>query len=267
MSNVRKIQRYGWIPDHPDSRDLKFNHLKLMIPVGLPPSVDLRSGFSPCYDQGDLGSCTANAAAGAVEFLQIKEKTKTFTPSRLFIYYYERVIEGTVSSDSGATIRDSMKVIASMGAPPESMWPYNTGNFAVTPPDSSIIAAKRDLITQYLSVLQAGDALKTCLVQGYPVNIGFTVYDSFESNQVATTGLVPMPGAAENVLGGHAVVVVGYDDNMTQADGSTKGCYIMRNSWGISWGDKGYFYMPFQYLEDPNLADDFWTVRNLSDTL
>jgi C1A family cysteine protease len=226
--------------------------------AALPPKVDLR-GTCPktVYDQGQLGSCTANAIAGSIEFDFIKQKaTEPFTPSRLFIYYNERALEGTVNQDSGAQIRDGVKSVNKLGAPPEPLWPYsdkNPGPFKKKPPARVYKVAAKHKVTAYQRVARVLAQLKGCLAAGYPFVFGFTVYDSFESEQVAKTGKVDMPGPEENVLGGHAVLAVGYDDSSQR--------FIVRNSWGPNWGMGGYFTMPYAYLLDPNLSDDFWTIR------
>jgi C1A family cysteine protease len=216
----------------------------------------LRSKCPPVYNQGQLGSCTGNGIAGAVEFDQRKQGTKTFVPSRLFIYYNERVMEGTVSTDSGAQVRDGIKSVATLGAPPETDWPYKIAEFAQQPPAKAYTDAKKDLVSTYARVAQNLAQMQGCLAEGYPFVFGFTVYESFESQQVADTGVVPMPAAGETVMGGHCVVAVGYD--------STKRVFILRNSWGTSWGMKGYFTMPFEYLLSSSLASDFWTLRSVT---
>ena len=250
----RKIQRYGWIPDIPDHRDLMF--AAPMLVAGLPVKVDLRSKCPAVYDQGQLGSCTGNAIAGAIQFEEMKQAlpNKT-TPSRLFIYYNERVIEGTVSQDSGAQIRDGMKTVATQGACYETTWPYIIQQFATKPPPACYVEAAKHLVKQYMRLGQNLAQMKGCLASGFPFVFGFTVYDSFESQAVATTGIVPMPGPTESALGGHAVMAVGYND-ATQR-------FIVRNSWGPKWGQKGYFEIPYSYLQDHSLASDFWTVRML----
>jgi C1A family cysteine protease len=222
--------------------------------AALPSKVDLRPECpKTVYDQGQLGSCTANAIAGALEFDRIKEGLPDFTPSRLFIYYNERVMEGTVGTDSGAQIRDGIKSVGSVGAPPETDWPYDIKEFAMKPPQKAFTDAPLDKAVQYQSVAQVQAQMKGCLVSGYPFVYGFTVYESFESTQVAQTGVVPMPASGEKVLGGHAVLAVGYDD------GSQR--FIVRNSWGPGWGMAGYFTVPYAYLTDSHLSDDFWTIR------
>lgn len=247
---------YGWVRDLPDARDFQYAAPLQRFPHGLPKSVDLRPECPPVYNQGQLGSCTGNGIAGAVEFDQRKQGNKEFTPSRLFIYYNERVIEGTVSQDSGAQVRDGIKTVATIGAPPETDWPYNIKEFAVKPPASAYADAKLDLVSSYMRVSQDLTQMQGCLAAGYPFVFGFTVYESFESQQVADTGIVPMPSTGEKVVGGHCVVAVGYDD--------TKRSFIIRNSWGTSWGLKGYCLMPYEYLVSPRLASDFWTLRSVT---
>ena len=247
------IKRYGWIPDLPDQRD----HLyaaPFEVLRALPPSVDLRSQCPPVYDQGQLGSCTANAIGGVIQFDQMKEKlADIFIPSRLFIYYNERVIEGTVDSDSGAQIRDGIKSVASQGVCPEDMWPYNIANFTEKPPANCYEVALQHRAVSYSRLARNLTLMKGCLASGYPFTFGFTVYESFESPEVAQTGVVPMPASGEKVLGGHAVDAVGYDDSPQR--------FIVRNSWGTGWGMNGYFTMPYAYLTQRGLSSDFWAIR------
>jgi len=244
---------YGWVRDLPDARDFAYAAPLLRFRAGLPTSVDLRKKCPPVYDQGQLGSCTANGIAAAVEFDQRKQGSKAFMPSRLFIYYNERVMEGTVSQDSGAQIRDGIKSVATLGAPPETDWPYDPSKFADKPPDAAFADAKQDLVSSYARVTQNLLQMQGCLADGFPFVFGFTVYDSFESQTVAKAGIVPMPSSGENVLGGHCVVAVGYEND--------KRCFIIRNSWGTGWGIKGYCLMPYEYLLSSNLSSDFWTIR------
>jgi C1A family cysteine protease len=243
-------QWYGWVPDLPDGRDHRYS----APPVTLPPSVDLTSGCPPVYNQGQLGSCTANAIAGAVEFDLIKERQKRiFVPSRLFLYYNERAMEGTVNSDSGAQVRDGIKSVAHQGDCPESLWPYVIKKFEVKPPAKCYSAAMKYKAVEYQRVDRDSDQFMRCLASGYPFVFGFTVYDSFEGEEVAKTGHLQMPKPDEKVVGGHSVMAVGYD--------SAKETFLVRNSWGTGWGLKGYFSMPHGYLLDENLSDDFWTIR------
>jgi C1A family cysteine protease len=256
----RLIQRYGWKPDIPDFRDLKFS--SPVEATKLPPSVDLRPQMPKVvYDQGDLGSCTGNAIAGAVQFDRMRQKldqAADLIPSRLFIYYNERAIEHTINEDSGAMIRDGIKCVAKQGVCFESgvgSWPYNIGKFTAKPPAECYKTGLTSQAIKYSRVPRTLNQMKGCLAAGFPFVIGFTVYDSFESDAVANTGVMPMPQSNEAVLGGHAVLVCGYRDDKSQ--------WIVRNSWSAGWGDGGYFYMPYEYLMNPDLSDDFWTIRTM----
>jgi C1A family cysteine protease len=251
----RKIQGFGWVPDLPDQRD-HYYAAPLRAIGTLPPSVDLRPGCPPVYDQGQLGSCTANAIAAALEFDQMKEKlTPIFTPARLFIYYNERVIEGTVESDSGAQLRDGIKTVVAQGGCSEVSYPYDITKFAERPPDTCYQEALQHRAIQYQRVIQDLNQMKGCLASGSPFVLGFTVYDSFMSQSVAQTGHAPMPASGETVQGGHAVLAVGYDD--------ANQWFLIRNSWGTGWGMAGYFTLPYTYLSQRNLASDFWTISTV----
>lgn len=242
---------YGWVPDLPDQRDILYGAVRRPA-AALPTSTDLRSHCSPVENQGNLGSCTGNSLAGAVEFLERKDGIAFENVSRLFIYYNERVIEHTVAQDAGAMIRDGIKSLVKLGVCAEKQWPYVVGKFAVKPSAACYKAALTHTVSAYarLSTLQD---MRTCLADGYPFVFGFTVYESFESSQVAKTGVVPMPKPREKVLGGHAVLAVGYNDGQKR--------FLVRNSWGTGWGMKGYFTIPYDYVDDRNLADDIWTIR------
>ena len=249
---IQKVSRYGWQPDLPDQRDFTYAAPRA-VAKALPPKADLRKNCPPVYDQGQLGSCTANAIAGAFEFELMKQKAVDFMPSRLFIYYNERVIENTVKTDSGAQIRDGIKSVNKQGVCPESLWPYDENKFAVKPSAACYSDALTHTVINYSRVPRTLVQMKGCVADGFPFVIGFTVYESFESAQVAKTGKLNMPKPNEQVIGGHAVCVVGYDDTAVR--------FIMRNSWGNAWGLKGYFTMPYEYLMNGNLSDDFWTLR------
>ena len=252
MTQPRQIRHYGWIPDVPDQRD----HLYSAPPqylAALPASTDLRGKCPPVYNQGPLGSCTANAIAGVIEFDRMKQSLSDVVPSRLFIYYNERVIEGTVSIDSGAMLRDGIKSVASDGVCPEPEWPYDITKFARKPTAKCYADAKLDRAISYQSLIQDLNQMKGCLASGYPFVFGFTVYESFESEAVKGSGHAPMPKQNERAVGGHAVMAVGYDD--------ARQWFLVRNSWGPSWGLKGYFTLPYTYLMQQGLSRDFWTVR------
>jgi C1A family cysteine protease len=261
MQNARKTaahkssrksgKRYGWVPDLPDHRDYLYGAVR-PVPAAFPPRVDLRHFCSNVENQGNLGSCTANALAGALEFLEIKHKVRFTDLSRLFIYYNERVIERSVRSDSGAMLRDGIKTLAKQGVCSEKTWPYVVSKVSVKPRAACYKEAHNYQITSYRRILSLAE-MRTCLAEGFPFVFGFTVYEGFETQHVALTGVVDMPHPRERVVGGHAVMAVGYDDAAKR--------FIVRNSWGEKWGMKGYFTMPYAYLTDRNLSDDFWTIR------
>jgi C1A family cysteine protease len=252
---TKKVQTqkcgYGWMPDLPDHRDLPYSAIR-MAPAVLPPAVDLRHLCSPVENQRALGSCTGNALAGALEFLEKRDKIPFINLSRLFIYYNERVIEHSTRSDSGAMIRDGIKTLKKQGVCSEKKWPYLISKFAVKPSPACYKEAKDHQITSYHRLTTVND-MRACLAEGFPFVFGFTVYESFESQEVARTGVVSMPASRERAIGGHAVLAVGYDD--------TKRRLLVRNSWGSDWGMKGHFTLPYEYVADRDLSDDFWTIR------
>ena len=246
----RSPKWYGWLPDLPDHRDFMYAAVAPRI-ARLPKKVDLRPKCSPVENQGQLGSCTANALVGALEFLELKEGRQLVDLSRLFVYYNERLIEGTVDQDSGAFLRDGIKSLARQGVCPEKEWPYRITAFRQKPPPACYAHAKNHEITSYHRI-NTTDEMRTCLAEGFPFVFGFTVYSSFESAAVARSGVLNMPAKNETVVGGHAVMAAGYDDKQKR--------FIVRNSWGADWGQDGYFTMTYQYLGSRNLSDDFWTI-------
>jgi len=226
----------------------------------LPTHVDLRPHCPDVYNQLDLGSCTANAIAAAYEYDQIRQKeTGIVTPSRLFVYYNERALENSTSEDAGAAIADGVNCVHTIGVCNESpeQWPYDITKFTIKPPQNLYDIAAKHKTGQFKRIAQNLTQIKTALAQGLCIVFGITVYESFESETVAQTGNVPMPQADQKCLGGHAIVIVGFDD--------AKKVFIVRNSWGDSWGDKGYCYFPYQYILDPNLSSDFWAIINVID--
>ncbi len=243
----------GWRPQLNDQRDYRLSVPTRQPPP--PPRVDLSAQCPAVYDQGSLGSCTANAIAGLIEFDQMKQKIETFTPSRLFIYYNERVMEYSVASDAGAIIRDGLKSVATQGVCPETEWPYNEAAFAQLPPDKCYIDAMVDRALTYYAVPQNLGAMVACLASGFPFVFGFTAYPELESEQTMRTGVLNMPKPREAPIGGHAVMAVGYDNKTSR--------FICRNSWGPEWGQAGYFTMPYKYLTSTNLSADFWTIRTV----
>jgi C1A family cysteine protease len=255
MSTIGK--RYGYKKDKVDPRDFKLTFAVKPCQTAI-QLVDLRHHCPPVYNQGGLGSCTANAIAGLYEFDEMQEKEpKIFTPSRLFIYYNERVMEGTINEDNGAEIRNGMKTINSVGVCPEANWPYVESAFAKKPPAKLYALAKKHKCVQYKRLNQSVDQLKQCLIEGFPFVFGMMVFPEFESVEVANTGVLPMPVVGSQPIGGHAVMCVGFDE--------IKKIFIVRNSWGVEWGDHGYFYMPYAYMLSPDLACDFWTATRVND--
>lgn len=264
---VRDRSTYGWKRDDLDHRDYRFAVAREDF-AHLPAHVDLRPKCPPVYDQGQIGSCTANATAAVFEFDLRKQGLHDFVPSRLFIYWCERAIEGSTAYDSGAQIRDGVKVLASLGAPGETLWPYDgtpadaDGTFPPNaragqkPPAAVFSAAKHNEAVQYARVAQDLNHLKAVLAQGFPIAFGFTVFSSFETAEVAQTGVAPMPSPDDQVLGGHAVALVGYDDASQR--------FIVRNSWSAAWGQAGYFTLPYAYVTNEQLASDFWVLRKVS---
>ena len=239
---------YGWVPDVPDQRDYLYSAIRPVI--RLPRKVDLRIYCSDIENQGNLGSCTAQALAGNLEFLDKKTDSTYTDVSRLFIYYNERWIIDTVDYDSGASLRDGIKTLKKYGACWETSWPYLAERFTRRPPLRCYREAKKYCIQSYHRITRLPEML-TCIAEGYPFVFGFTVYESFESQKVAHTGIVDMPKKKEEAIGGHAVMAVGFDQE--------KARFLVRNSWGGQWGKNGYFTMPYEYLR--TLADDFWTIR------
>jgi len=204
--------------------------------------------------KGISAAVPRNAIGAAIQFDRMKQNlSPDFIPSRLFIYYNERVMEGTVSIDHGAQIRDGIKSVAKQGVCPEKDWPYDISKFAMRPPPADYREALQSRAVGYSRLVQNANLLKGCLASGFPFVFGFTVYESFESQAVAPSGVVPMPSSGEQVVGGHAVLAVGYDDSTQR--------FIVRNSWNTNWGMAGYCTMPYAYVRDPNLADDLWTIR------
>jgi len=246
---------YGYIPDSQDDRDFLFQAPR---PTGapLPASVDLRKFCSPVRDQGQLGACTGFAiAVGLREFLLIKIGVRLTPLAPLFVYFEERSIEHTIAQDAGAQPRDGMKVLTKIGVSPEKDDPYDISAFTKKPSAKAVKDAGRFKIAAYHRLKTLTD-VQSALAGGNGVVMGFKVYESFESDAVAKDGKMPMPGASEQAIGGHAVFVAGYQTDPATAGG---GYLIVKNSWSTSWGDKGYFYMPYAYVRS-DLVSDLWTA-------
>ena len=248
--------RYGWNKDHLDWRDRYLTpHPTMVVRVPLPSSCDLRGALMPpVYDQEQIGSCVCNASSAAVDFERRKQGEPFLTPSRLWLYYVVRALEGTApNDDSGCEIRDAISVLAKQGFPPETDWPYNTDKFGVKPPAKAYTDAPAHKALQYSRVTQQRYFLQHCMaILGRPIVFGISCFGALQSDAVAKTGDLPMPNPGEVPGGGHAITLVGYDDATQQ--------YKWRNSWGPKWGDHGYGTMPYAYAEHPDLASDFWAV-------
>jgi len=246
--------KYNWHPSLPDPRD-QIMSLKKMGAVQLPPVVDLRPHMPHIYAQGKLSYCTANAIGAAIEYEMMKQKQHSFTPSRLFIYYNERAMENDIPDDNGAVIRDGLKTVVKDGACSEDIWPYIPAKLRDKPHDICYSEALKHQVLKYQRVNQTLSDLKTCLAAGYPIIFGISLFESFESDAVAATGIVNMPQAGEKDLGGHAILAVGYNDHDKR--------FIIRNSWGDKWGGPmaGHFTLPYDYVLSHSLADNFWAIN------
>ncbi len=253
MAERRKIQRFGWQRDLPDARDLVLENQKLGHM--LPESVDLRDKCPPIVDQLELGSCVGNSVASAFRFEQMRQKAPNWQPSRLMIYFDARDIEGTSDFDSGCQIRDAIKSVVGHGVCPETDWPYDIARFAERPPPIAYSTAMNNQALQYRRIGYFLNSMISCLAGGLPFLVGFTVYESFESKKVTSTGVVPMPTDKERVVGGHAVLCVGMDQ--------LKKTFLVMNSYGTGWGMDGYFTIPFDYLTNENMAGDRWCISKV----
>jgi hypothetical protein len=251
---VPRARGTGQLPDAPDPSDGIYRPAASTL-ASLPPAVDWRPVCPGVYDQGQIGSSVAQALAGGLEFSRRRQDVEVFTPSRLFIYYIAREAAGTQADDAGATYRDSLQAVNRYGAPPEAEWPYLTDKLAQRPPRRVYQAAARHAAIAYKRLRNRLDQVKGCLAEGYPVLLGFPVYASFAGREIAATGRVPLPGDDEQILGGHAVMIVGYDD--------AEQSFVVRNSWGAAWGMGGYFLLPYAYLSLPVRGIDLWTVRSV----
>jgi C1A family cysteine protease len=288
MAEQNQINGMGWLPDYPDFRDYTSEHEEmsdLISPIGvkavdlesLPSSVDLRKYCSPVENQGNLGSCTANAAAGVVEYFENRAFGKYLNASRLFIYKATRNF-AKLSGDSGAFLRSTMGTLVLFGVPPEDYWPYTdkAPDFDKEPSAFCYAFADNYKGIKYfrhdppnLSQDEALGSVKKSLAAGIPSMFGFTVYNSI--SQAAKSGKIPFPCNKETILGGHAIAAVGYDDKLvitnTTCGIKTTGALLIRNSWGDGWGDKGYGWLPYDYALK-GAADDFWSLlqQNWVDT-
>ena len=285
----------GWLPDYPDFRDYTEETqevLRLVDPDGigrnanriipeakrrgtkvaadkLPSSVDLRPWCSPVEDQGMLGSCTANAGVGIIEYYERKAFGRHTDASRLFLYKVTRNLM-KAKGDTGAYLRTTIGAMVLFGVCPEDYWPYTDSETAFDKEPNAFtyaFAANFQTIKYFRHDPPNTDPgklltkLKTWLAKGHPAMFGFTVYNSIE--QADKTGRIPFPSPKEKIEGGHAIVAVGYDDKMkiknTHNKTETTGALLIRNSWGEGWGEQGYGWLPYDYVRK-GLAEDFWTI-------
>lgn len=269
----------GWLPDYPDFRDytVENDSVKAMLAkvgvekplkAGLPATTDLRPWCPPIENQGALGSCTANAGVAMVEYFERRAFGKHVDASRLFLYKATRnMLHWT--GDTGAFLRSTMGAMALFGVPPEEYWPYIIANYEIEPSAFCYAFAQNYQAISYYRLDPSGtikttllSQIKTNLAGGLPSMFGFTVYNSY--TQAGTTGKLPYPTTGEKIVGGHAIVAVGYDDNMKIKNANpgaveTKGALLIRNSWGTGWGVAGYGWLPYDYVLK-GLATDWWSL-------
>ncbi len=292
MSESNMKRKFGWRRDLPDIRDYTVNQnqvsvrllsignqkpiIELLKKAGLgkktsgkmPLKVDLRKWCSPIEQQGNIGSCTAHAGVGILEYHEKRCYGKILDASRLFLYKTTRNLMKE-AGDCGGYLRHTMGAMALFGLPPEEYWPYIEARFDEEPPAFCYSFAQNYQSIQYYRHDPVGipkndilDSVKAHLAAGLPSMFGFTVYSSYI--QADKNGMIPFPNQNERVAGGHAVVAVGYDDNIKIRNENPKGretigAIIIRNSWGKEWGDKGYGWLPYEYILS-GLADEWWSL-------
>lgn len=278
MDTVSSRYGMGWIPDYPDFRDyteeteevrLIFGPKSSLRVKSVPVSSDLRPWCSPIEDQGNIGSCTAHAGAGVIEYYERKAFRRHIDASRLFLYKVTRNLM-KMKGDTGAYLRTTMGAMVLFGVSPEEYWPYSDDEkkFDQEPPAFCYSFAQNYQTLKYFRHDPPGTKgeeilkkLKTYLSKGHPAMFGFTVYNSIE--QAENSGKIPFPSTKERIEGGHAVVVVGYDDKMKIKNKfgkvETTGALLIRNSWGKGWGEGGYGWLPYEYVLK-GLAEDFWSI-------
>lgn len=245
--------KLNWKRNPIDERDFQSKRF-LQAPPTLPTSFKLDKDI-PIYDQLDIGSCVGNSICEGFryEYAQVKGDFK-FNPSRLFAYYNARKIDGWENEDSGAYIRSGFKAINKWGISSEELWPYITSKVTELPPNTAYVDGLNQLVVKYATVQKNETVIKQTIYSGAGVVIGFDVYSSFWGSWSDTTGIMPIPKSGERYDGGHAVLVIGWDDS--------KKCFLIQNSWGTSWGQGGYFWMPYSYLTSSH-ADDFWCIEEI----
>lgn len=255
----------GGRADRPDPRDKRFEFTHMARASALPRKVDLRPKLPPAFDQGQEGSCGANAGSALMCFL----KGATTSYARNQIYYAIRQLEGDLSVDGGVETRDVLKILQTVGTYPEILWPYSPSTMFAAPPTEP--AADYDRLSSYSRLVTETEYL-ACLAQGFPFLLGFECFESIDSNSLAQTGVMPNPDPTkEEQVGGHDVLISGYDLNFktnpdflaSKVDPSLVDdvAVLVRNSWGTDWGLHGYFWMPLSYAVNPSIGGDAWTGR------
>jgi C1A family cysteine protease len=286
MANILHNNKYkglGWLPDYPSFKDYTpqtsavaplFKKVDLertlkstVLKETLPSKKDLRKWCSPIEDQQSIGSCTANAGVGMVEYFEKRADGKYIDASRMFLYKVTRNLLN-FRGDTGAFLRSAMGAITLFGVPPEEYWPYEIEKFDKEPPAFCYSFAKNFQAISYVRLDPSGipkdvllKSIKNNIAKGFPCMFGFTVYNSIQ--QAGTTGKIPYPCEGEKVEGGHAIMAVGYDDKMAirneTCDKEAKGALLIRNSWGVEWGEGGYGWLPYEFVLN-GLAEDWWTL-------
>jgi len=285
-----QVRGFGWKRDHNDPRDFTPEHKEIheiltlkgikkprkISGADLPKKMDNRKWCSPIEDQGHLGSCTANAGVGMYEYMENKARGKYIDGSRLFLYKATRLLMGQEGiGDSGAYIRTTLGAIRLFGIPYEQFWQYTDDpeKFDKMPDPWLWALGQYFRALKYFRLDFSADGkenihrMKEYVTKGYALDFGFVVFSSYKDAE-KNGGILPYPSAQESIVGGHSVLVVGFDDEKVaknpRDNNSKKGCFLIRNSWGESWGEYGYGWIPYEYfISNANgdvLADDVWTI-------
>jgi C1A family cysteine protease len=258
LNNLKNVDNVillkgGYVKDKLDPRDYVYKINKNIAQVKLPQKFTLNKTMPPVLDQDAIGSCVSNAVCNALGFLNLKMNKSVNLKSRLFNYYNTRVLEGNTDVDSGCQIRNAIKVCNKIGSCYEVTWPYEITQFNHKPSDSTYTEAKKHKLTVYQRVAQNRNAIKACLISGFPIIIGFLCYNTLFNPSVERTGDILSPTRRDYPIGGHCVLITGYND-LTQR-------YEIMNSWGTEWGKDGYGTIPYTYIENPKYAFDFWQIQ------